>query len=665
MKYLKKIPLKKDFWIDFFVLGVPLIALVLLMFFSKPINVGDGSQYYALALAWKTTWRPFMTDASWTAYGHLVNSGRIIGLVTVTDLKGIFPTLTLGSTADFGHFWFYSLCASIVAWTGQVLGMYIPIHTSFLIAHCFLFTTMLVIARKSFGRKGVAVVSILTFLSPIIWYVDKVHTEFFTYCLTTSAVILFIRKQHVFAAFFLALASTQNISFAAISLFVLGIDALFRRHKRFAGLDAALLVLSIALMLLHPVYYFFRYGTVDPLFYAGQAITNINIKYAYIWFFDPDLGLFPNWPLSIVALMLALIALRGKRTNRLNVFCWLAFVACYTSVSILAQSSTPNLNSGATPGIARYALWYLGLFFPAMLIIADKFLSSKWVSFGSLAFIAIGLIFSVEFFRPTLPQEYNKPSLISFWIQKHLPNVYNPPPEIFAERYGGVGEDASLWKALAVVGPDCQKILLISESFNGEGDVLGGKGCGFDPGKLSQVIRGHLANGSWGGTGAPTYVRMSGEELAESRFIPTLGNWYMVNIGSVSTNLLINGWSIAENWGTWSDGKNASLALPCWVIENQLNTFHIIELELTPFIAPSHLYTKLTIHLGTSAVWSGSLVQQSIIQITLPDKACEINNSLLRFAIDNPVSPLSLGISSDNRKLGIGLLRIRFVSSNP
>jgi hypothetical protein len=37
----------------------------------------------------------------------------------------------------------------------------------------------------------------------------------------------------------------------------------------------------------------------------------------------------------------------------------------------------------------------------------------------------------------------------------------------------------------------------------------------------------------------------------------------------------------------------------------------------------------------------------------------------LRFAIDNPVSPLSLGISSDNRKLGIGLLRIRFVSSNP
>jgi len=43
------------------------------------------------------------------------------------------------------------------------------------------------------------------------------------------------------------------------------------------------------------------------------------------------------------------------------------FVVSYLAISLFAQSSTQNLNSAATPGLSRYGLWYIALFFPLFL----------------------------------------------------------------------------------------------------------------------------------------------------------------------------------------------------------------------------------------------------------------------------------------------------------
>ena len=633
---------------------------------GQPTCVGDGSQYYALSLAWKSTYKPFMTDVSWTEYGHLVESGRISGLVDVDRLKNAFPSLTLGSSADFAHFWFYSLCAAIISKTVALLGINIFIQTAFLILHCLLLSCMLIIARRCFGWKGLTAAAIITFLSPMIWYFDKVHTELFTYCVTISAIILFLRRRYLGAAFFLALASTQNISFIAISLFVIGLYIFSRGKEKYSIGETALFALTIGVMALHPAYYFFRYGVLDPPFVIGSAKIGESLRTSYIWFLDPDVGLFPNWPFGIALLIFSIFALRSKKLVRSSVFLWLAFVSWYIAVSLLAQDSTTNLNSGGSPGLARYAIWYLGLFFPAALVVVERVVSPRWI-IATAALGIFGVAFGIAFFRPSLPENYTSPSFVSFWVEKYLPSIYYPPPEIFAERYSGIGEDSKLWNALAVIGPDCHKVLLTNQSLNSGKVILGGKSCGFDMDKLSLAIGHRLSTGSWrSNDGTPVYVNLSEAEFEESRFVPILDNWYMANTGSVITGLMSSGWSVPESWGTWSDNKKATLTLPCFALENQLKVPRAIELELSPFIALAHPHISVSIYFGTGKVWSGILDKPTIIKISMPQEVCDPNkDSTLNFMVDNPVSPASLGLSSDSRLLGIGLLRIRFTAFGP
>ena len=165
--------------IDLLIIVGCIALFIPLAIFSRPTRVGDGSEYYALSLAWSSTHKPFMTDESWLRYDHLFNSGEINSLVDSITLQKWFPGLILGSTEDLAHFWFYSFCAAVISEFGDIVGIRIPIHVTFLMLHCLLLASMFVIARRTYGWKGLVAAFILTFLSPIIWYFDKVHTELF------------------------------------------------------------------------------------------------------------------------------------------------------------------------------------------------------------------------------------------------------------------------------------------------------------------------------------------------------------------------------------------------------------------------------------------------------------------------------------------------------
>lgn len=190
-----------------------LLGLFLLLLLLYPTRVGDGSEYYAMYFAWKDTFRPFMTEPSWSEVGRLADSESIRYFVPLEFLKNAFPALKLGSTADFNHFWFYSFLAALISNFFSLLGIKLSPHISFLILHLIMFLFPCILARRYFGCPGLLAVLLLTFFSPILWFIDKVHTEFFTYCLSLSAVIFSLRQKYITAAFFLSIASTQNISF--------------------------------------------------------------------------------------------------------------------------------------------------------------------------------------------------------------------------------------------------------------------------------------------------------------------------------------------------------------------------------------------------------------------------------------------------------------------
>ena len=462
--YNKLIGFIDEIKIDIFIILLTLVLFIPFIFLNKPFRVGDGSEYYALSLAWKNTPGPFMADSSWLKYQELVESNQITGLVNAEIVKANFvKDIFTGVPADSHHFWFYSFCAAVIAELGYSIGVNIPIHVSFLLVHFTFLSILFVISWRSYKWNGLLAILLLTALSPIVWYIDKVHTEFFTYCVTTSAVILFSRKNNISAAFFLALASTQNISFAGISILLVIFDFFSRKKCLYSRNEAIVLLLTALFIGLHPAYYWFRYGYVDPKIAGlGGTIIYGNIRYFYVWFFDPDIGLFTNWPFGVLLLVLSLASLLHNIRVNSGINRWVVFYTSYILVSISAQSSTLNLNSGGTPGIGRYGLWYLALFFPIVIFLITKTVISNGWKIGFFAIIIFGISYSIYFFNPALPENYTKPSLVSSWIQKYLPGAYNPAPEIFAERYGGRGEGPKLWQALAVAGPDCHKLLIIN-----------------------------------------------------------------------------------------------------------------------------------------------------------------------------------------------------------
>lgn len=128
---------------------------------------------------------------------------------------------------------------------------------------------------------------------------------------------------------------------------------------------------------------------------------------------------------------------------------------------------------------------------------------------------------------------------------------------------------------------------------------------------------------------------------------------YNVRVGS-DFEFIGLGWSGIESWGVWSDGRYAELRfIPLHPIKKVI-------LELHPFVSGA-LNAQLV-----EASFNGKLVSREIIRnatlFEVPlDGSFDLNNfQEIRLEFPNAISPFQLGVSNDNRKLGIGLESVTF-----
>lgn len=643
-------------WFDVgaFRVDVPLLIGVVTAFAllaGPAVRVGDGAEYYALFFAWKETLLPFMTERSWDAYARLVASGAIKDLIPAEVLRASFPALRLGNGADFNHFWFYSALAASIGAIASALRIMLTPHSAFLAIHALLIAMPLIIGRRLFGWAGVAVVLALTLFSPMIWYVDKVHTEFFTYCLVLSSAMLFLNCRYIAAAFLLAVTSTQNLSFAGVALVPIIVDFVIRGRRPYSTCESLLLACTAILILLHPAYYFFRYGVMTAQFLAGGARLGTAWSEWYVWLLDPDIGLFPNWWLAVILIAVAAIARWKGQHIAKQAPGWWAFVLIYLLVGLAAQSSTENLNSGATPGIARYALWYVPLFFPLGMT-AIHWASvrvSRQVLVGALVLTCF--IYNWNVNRPQLPESYETPSAISLGVQRYLPWLYDPPAEIFAERYSGLGE--SIWQrgsSAVVIGPDCRKALILPKRSGVE--VFDEQGCAFNLTQMGTILRSRLTDNA--ATKPATFIRLNGDEIARG-MLPCVGRIDLADTGNFA-ELRVSGLGAAENHGRWNTGANAlfSCALPQSAREEPRKA----RLLAHGFV-PAGRGQRMRIQVNDVAL--------PVINFVVPDeKSIELiipkDAKVLRLRLEFPdrISPHELGLSDDARKLGVGIRAIEF-----
>jgi hypothetical protein len=621
--------------------------------FLRPTLVGDGAEYYAMFFAWKDTLRPFMTDASWSAVGRLSTSGEIAGFVPVESLKAAFPALRMGATSDFNHFWLYSALAALVSRAASLLHVTLSAHTAFILTHWLLFSLTAVLAYRYFRLKGLAAVLALAFLSPMIWYVDKVHTEFFTFCLALSAVIAFSSRNYILSALFLAIASTQNISFAAVAAIPFAIhflDSGSERPPRSSPANVLYAVLACLFILLHPVYYFLRYGVVTPQLLAGGADPGGNLSLFYIWLVDPDVGLLPNWPLGLAILFLSpFIGWPGKKSKERAFL--LLFFAAYLSINLIAQSSTQNLNSGASPGLARYATWYIPLFFPLLIPILNAAKDMRWLRITLFLVCLASLFHTQRFNRPQRGQTYLTPSPVSLYLQKNAPALYNPPSEIFAERYGGMGEMPSLSQARAIIGPDCKKILVFPEPGR---DRVYGTECPFSEEKVKELLARRL--GAIPPHSSPMYFSLTDHE-AVAVMVPCR-RYIDFSTEEGFPSSAFKGFSRPEHHGRWTDGNKASFT--CSLAAGGIGTPARMRVATTAFVFRGH-----TQHVSISL--NGAKPKELDYVAGGETKMLEFDISALRagpihlrFTLPDAVSPKKLGLNPDARKIAISVKSVEF-----
>jgi len=633
--------------IPYLCICLALLVLFLVMARFPSIRVGDGSEYYGLYYAWSVTLRPWMTVAAYDAYGTLVASGKVIGVVSQEMLVDAFQALRVGATSDFNHFWFYSLLAFLCGKLASLLGIGLSVHASFLALHCALLSGTAAIAYHYYRWKGVVAVAMMLLVSPVFWFIDKAHTELMTVCLVLSAVILMRTQRYIAAALLIALASTQNPSFALVATIPLFYRVILQRERAYTLLEAAMLVAVVLAVLMHPVYYFTRYGVVTPQLLAGGASMGANLSTFYVWILDPDLGLLPNWPLGCAVLLVLLVARlagrgapRGQSIDRR----WFGFVLLYLAINFYAHSSTVNLNSGATPGLARYALWYLPLAFPLFLQACGLFpYRTKRFYVGVVALAALAAV-SAYVNDPRRPEQFTQGSLTSRFIQSRLPQLYDPHWEVFVERYSGIGEAVFSSNVRAVIGPDCAKMLVIPG--RDRRDALA-PGCMYDQAKLNAYVNA-LPDVPLTGSGKqPAYSRLPARDTAALARTVLTGA-HEIGVNGDGGEMLLAGWSGREDWGAWSQEPRATLLFPCTVGGGPL----AVTLRMRPFGKQA-----IVISSGGQVLWQGDIVENNQpVSFEFTPADCVNGLQQVTFDIPGAVSPLAQGLSGDGRKLGVGMM---------
>jgi Glycosyltransferase family 87 len=412
-----------------------LIALLaILLARSTPRLIGDGAEYLAVADNLSRFQRPSLNYRQ------------------RQEARLEFPRLAgPDGRQDVLHFWIYPALAAVPLMIVRALQLEPAVAFAFV-------NVALLIAAAVFASSRVPwTMSALLFSGPVLWWIDKVHTEVFTFSLLSVGVLLW-RDRPFIAAIALGLAATQNPPI----LFVLAcfaIAAMLSKDSRSTRTIALAALTGLAVASIHPLYYWIRLRQFLPLVDATATGGLTTTSYAAV-LSDLNIGLLPNDPWIGAALLIAGI-MAVRRRVRPTAY----QVASIVSVAVLLVifGQVINLNHGGTPGLSRYALWLLPMTVPWLNVTG-----AGWSGRALHAVAVCAAVWSVIYFRPSLDEGHLFPTRTAAFVWQRFPSLENPLPEIFSERL----RHRENVPARAATG-NCAKVLL-----------LGGEGppdCPVDP----------------------------------------------------------------------------------------------------------------------------------------------------------------------------------------
>lgn len=410
--------------------------------------VGDGREYLAQAIHFASWHGPAFRPADIPSVQSEL--GRFDPALANWDIWGS-TVADSGRGRVFLHFWFYALLATPAVWIANGFGL--PPTLAFTALNLALLATALFVALPRIGLAA----CVLLFAGPLIWWIDKAHTEAFTFALLTIAFAL-MRDQPWWSMIAAGAASTQNppIAILVALVFVASVirsRSAFTDRRVLAGAAGGL-----ALAFLHPVYNYTHHGTSSLLLVQTRAgMPTLQSVSAVV--FDPSLGLIGNFPIFLVVVGAGVLTLAGRgRRNLLEEGIVVAAIAA--AVFLFSFSRTTNIHHGGTPSLSRYAVWLIPLAIP-LLSMLEQGTRGLWARFLWGSAIASALI-SVVAFHPSVPQNSREPTWLATFLWTRFPAWNNPLPEVFIETELHVDEPR-----VPVATAGCEKILIAGASADG------------------------------------------------------------------------------------------------------------------------------------------------------------------------------------------------------
>jgi hypothetical protein len=411
---------------------------------SGPRRVGDGSEYMAMArqlgrLSGPTIGPEDIEYFSQQPWGDI--DGHRAG---DQGLRGA------DQRQDFIHFWFYPLLAAPLVRLAEAVGVH-PNWGFTALNVLLLLGTAVVLIRRLDGAT-----LLLLLCGPILWWIDKAHTEVFTFTMLAIGVAL-LRNRPWWSMVAFGAASTQNPPISAVlGLFLVWTVLAGRWRDSRVRLGAAA---GIALAILPAVYYYWRLGAWFPLRGAvWPHWPGIAAFTAVLW--DPNLGMLlfaPPWTLAVAMTAVVLAAAQPARLVRAE----LCFAIVAAGWFLFSFSQAINVNSGGTFGPSRYGLWLLPLTVPLFQQAVEWGGRDRARWLRAAAMLAVVWVPLVA--QPRFNENNVEPSRLAAWLWTRWPSADNPLPEVFTERVARRELDL----VLPIGTPACEKALLVATGSRG------------------------------------------------------------------------------------------------------------------------------------------------------------------------------------------------------
>jgi len=434
---------------DLLILLLIAVVLLTLAFTDSSQSRGDSREYFQMLFSFANHGSPDLRPGDLDSYREAGLRGNIDNPYSSNG----YNTTSSGSSYSV-HFWLYPLVSLPALWFLRIFGQDDLIVFQVTNALLLLFAVACLLLFSGFKRNQRWLFTALVLISPAMWYMDWPGPEIFSFSLVIASIACFSRNKLALAVLAAALASTQNAPIIVLVLFYLahGVYGIIKESNTRKRLTTATLLGVSALPALVPmIFSYIEFGTPNMLYRTGAAsFSGISLQRTQSFFLDLNQGMLPYIP--IILLVFVYLAVRDWRKRE-----WLLYeISLVVLFMVLLSETTTNWNSDSE-GIMRYGVWMIPLLIWGVAARTDLSLKTDKILLAVALCIQIVIVFDYPSWviagqldsqnRPIYL--YAKHNTLATYMLDNHPSLYNPEPEIFADRT--LHADTHYWALLPVV----------------------------------------------------------------------------------------------------------------------------------------------------------------------------------------------------------------------